>query len=968
MRAIQYASVSLLIFLCIKGHSQTYNFRNYTIEEGLASNETYYSLQGKDGYLYISTDRGLQRFDGRRFQTIPFADHKLSGTTVFSIHEDPRGVIWISSYRKGLFYLYKDTLRSYPHNDKLLQLAGHSFIDQFFVEQNGDIYFSITNLANIIFRFRNNGILDSLVIPGNLMNPEIGNSKQIYFKGKHVFAKRNSFKSTFKETVGSLQTFPVKIKDDIKYQLFYPRGGPATLHGDSILVGVNKTLVLYSKQGEYINEYIFDDQVLSITVDSDNQILVATFNGFYFIKKDNKPEYYLPGYAISGITQDREGGYWITSTNKGLLYLASFDIHVLASGQRSSCVEVYKNHLVILDYAPSLKSYHYNSSQFIHDTALSIPYIYKDVFINDEILGIPFQTFSLKNFKLTGKLDSFPKFRKHASLNDTAILIACKSGAYSVSLNNLKQVHPLIDSSYFCHAIFANSNYIYIGTDNGLIQFFRKTKKYKKVFPDILYQLVTDIKALNSTTLIVSTKTNGVLLLHDSSYTHLTPDNSQLLSLSCTSIMVENNQTFWIGTDAGICRIEQNKTGFQSFNVDVWDGLLSQKVNDLAIIDKLLIVSTDAGVCYLNTEAVPSDSSSILLKPSIPHKSIDQQNGDTIRLKSGIRNLTLSLNTITFKHLQHLKFSYKVNGAESMYTNSNVLYLNNLSPGLNTVTVNVANSNGQWNKKPSELSILVPAYFYEKTLFQILALILIIALIMGLTYAYLAYTYRKKMQKWRFSTLQLRELNLQLNPHFIFNAINNIQHLAGSDKAGDMSSFVQSFSKLTRKVLDNSKFKVITLAEEIENIKEYVKLEKLRFKGQSFEFSLEISPEIDLKKELVPPMILQPCVENAIWHGLLPKENNRLLSLTVEAIADGFKIIVEDNGIGLNSSEKRKSHSNNKTSVGISNTRLRLKLYDEMELGRSEFEVMETYKHDGKPSGVKAWFIFLPNSKTQVVA
>ncbi len=953
----------LLLVLHLPISAQSYNFRNYTVDDGLISNETYYALQAQDGYLYVSSDRGLQRFDGQKFTTVPFSKASLNGSTIFNLYEDAKGMLWVSTYRQGLFYLASDTLRPHPCNPQILEIAGNSFVDQFFIDTSGHLYFTIINKVEKMIRININNQVDTLIIKNHFGFKQDRNTKQVYLKNEHLLVKRSFLNSEVPSSLNNFKSFSVQTADATKEGEFYPRCGPGILYKDSVLVGIRNVLVVYTKSGKHLGEYVFKDQILSILIDTRHNILLGTASGFYRIPPSGKVEHMLTGYVINGITQDKENGYWFTSTTHGVFYLPSFDIPVLSEGSRISCMKSYENRVVQIDFTSTLNIYHVEGSSVEKDTGFQVGNAYEDVYLDKELLGLHHQSYIMTGTSLRARNDSFPKARRYERLDDTAMLIAAYDGAYLCSLEDITNRRPLIDDFYFCTALCANNDFIYIGTDNGLIRYSRRSGKHQTVLPNLLNQRVSDLAVLNEKTVVIATKTNGLVLLDGTSYTHLTPDNSLLLSTGCNSVAVENDSTFWLGTDMGISKIKKAPSGYHCQNIGQKDGLVSQKVNDLAIAGQLLFIGTDAGSCYLNTQSIELSHMPIQLKTEIPVKDVERRSNDTLWLKTGVRNVMLQLSPISFRRTEHLNYSYTLNKEEAVYTESPVFYLNKLDPGTNAIHINVANSNGVWNAKPVSLTIIAPFRFYEKTMFRLTAFGLLFTLLFGLMNFYMRYSYNKRLRKWKFSTLQLRELNLQLNPHFIFNALNTIHHLALNGNRPAINAFISNFSKLTRKVLDNSKFKVIPLAEELKNIEDYVALEKLRFEGQAFDFEMEVPEKIDLNKTLIPPMILQPCVENAIWHGLLPKEGYRLLSLKIHLIKEGFKVFVKDNGIGLTSAKARKAHVHHKSSVGVSNTRLRLQLYEEMEMGRADFDLKEIFDIQGKSTGVTATFTFKPNQE-----
>lgn len=174
---------------------------------------------------------------------------------------------------------------------------------------------------------------------------------------------------------------------------------------------------------------------------------------------------------------------------------------------------------------------------------------------------------------------------------------------------------------------------------------------------------------------------------------------------------------------------------------------------------------------------------------------------------------------------------------------------------------------------------------------------------------------------------QLMALRAQMNPHFVFNCLNSIQECIVTEKYGEASKYLNKFSKLFRMILNNSSKKLISIEEEIDVLKLYLDLEQMRFEN-SFEYTISIDRELDTNEILMPSMLLQPYVENAIWHGLMHKIGERKLIIAFKQKSDEiFECIVEDNGIGRQkSSELRAEQSKAKhhESKGLAITKDRL--------------------------------------------
>ncbi|WP_317900177.1 histidine kinase [Aurantibacillus circumpalustris] len=179
----------------------------------------------------------------------------------------------------------------------------------------------------------------------------------------------------------------------------------------------------------------------------------------------------------------------------------------------------------------------------------------------------------------------------------------------------------------------------------------------------------------------------------------------------------------------------------------------------------------------------------------------------------------------------------------------------------------------------------------------------------------------------KFAQLEMKALRSQMNPHFIFNAINSIQHYVLTNEKELANKYLVKFSQLMRNILDLSKQELITLSSELETINLYLDIESLRF-NNAFSYELKVSPDVFLNDVRLPPLIIQPFVENAIWHGLLLKEGNKKLTISVSKKEDYLVIEIDDNGIGREASRKFSKQELKRRSFGMDITQDRLNVLE----------------------------------------
>ena len=188
-----------------------------------------------------------------------------------------------------------------------------------------------------------------------------------------------------------------------------------------------------------------------------------------------------------------------------------------------------------------------------------------------------------------------------------------------------------------------------------------------------------------------------------------------------------------------------------------------------------------------------------------------------------------------------------------------------------------------------------------------------------------------KARKQANQLLMLKSLRAQMNPHFIFNVLNSINHYISKNDERSANKYLSEFSKLMRKVLQDSQKDLITLEDELEMTEIYLKLEHTRF-ADKFDYTINIDDNIDLKEINIPPMMIQPFLENAVWHGLRYKEEKGIINLDVSATNNkGVQIVISDNGIGRTQSKSLKTKNQQSyQSTGLKNIANRLDLVNDI--------------------------------------
>ncbi|TMI81120.1 MAG: hypothetical protein E6H10_12150 [Bacteroidetes bacterium] len=211
---------------------------------------------------------------------------------------------------------------------------------------------------------------------------------------------------------------------------------------------------------------------------------------------------------------------------------------------------------------------------------------------------------------------------------------------------------------------------------------------------------------------------------------------------------------------------------------------------------------------------------------------------------------------------------------------------------------------------------------------------------------------RAELQK-KGSELEMQALRAQMNPHFIFNCLSSINKFILKEDTDTASDYLTRFSRLIRTVLTNSQLSLIPLSDEIEMVRLYLEMERLRF-SDSFDYNIIYENTIESETIYIPPMLLQPFCENAIWHGLMHKQGQGKLDVTMSVVNDQLQCVIADNGIGREKAAEMKTKSGVKQkSFGLKITTERLALFNNEKSADSFFRTEDVLDQDGNISGTK---------------
>jgi len=202
--------------------------------------------------------------------------------------------------------------------------------------------------------------------------------------------------------------------------------------------------------------------------------------------------------------------------------------------------------------------------------------------------------------------------------------------------------------------------------------------------------------------------------------------------------------------------------------------------------------------------------------------------------------------------------------------------------------------------------------------------------------------------------LESEMLQTQRNPHFIFNSLNSIKYFAMTKSKSETSAYISDFSKLMRMILQNSRRKLTSLREELEFLQLYLEIESKRYQGK-FDYEFIVDKKINAQSLFIPPMLIQPIIENSMVHGLLPKTEKGMVSINFMVNEQVLKIVIEDNGIGRKASAllQRERKINTKSSLATKITNERIKVINELYQIKAEMTILDLNSEDGSSLGTR---------------
>ncbi|PQJ23013.1 histidine kinase [Tenacibaculum sp. SG-28] len=533
--------------------------------------------------------------------------------------------------------------------------------------------------------------------------------------------------------------------------------------------------------------------------------------------------------------------------------------------------------------------------------------------INTNQVLIGFSTYSiilnLSDYSYK-KTNYYGNIKDFTLINANTIVIAGHDRSYVSQLNNNKERLLYNERSFAVH-YSKKQNSFYIAYINGIKKFDAAFKPRDIKFKEQSIYAQDIAETSNGIVWFSTTKDGLVGVKNDEIIYHYTDQNGLLSNL--TNVLKSDGDLLWVVTSKGIQVLDTVTGEFQ--NLTKKDGLVSYNISDIEILDNTLYFSTNTGVFVVDKrkifkKGVVSDFS--FTEILINGKKVPIQ--EKFEFLYGDNTIQFKFHTNGYLSSDHMQYQYQLlenEDSKSWITldqGDSQLTFNNLASGQYDLKVRGVEIDGK-NETPIKRAIIeVRLPFYKSLWFTILIFLLILMLvwygftkqIQDIENKQIRVLEQERIQK-QLVFSKLESLQAQMNPHFIFNALNSIQNLVLKENKFSAYNYLTKFSLFIRENLNMSRKSFVDFQEELDLIYKYLELENLRF-GDEFSYVINVQDEVHNIK--IPTMIIQPFIENAIKHGLLHKtKGDKRLVLDFYKL-DVLVCVITDNGIGMKASKE----------------------------------------------------------------
>jgi hypothetical protein len=968
-----------ILILCIiaASHVTTFgqfsSFVQYDMDKGMPSNTAYFVLKDADGYLWITTDKGVVKYDGYDFTTYTTRDG-LSDNEVFEGYQDSKKRIWFSTL-SGIPTVYSNgSFVNFEHIAKLIETESTGPCYRI-IETPYGIYF-LNRRA--IYRYDDNRVCK--ISSNGSYFTSIGyhpKSKLLYT----VMSGRRKLLTI--DSKNRIDSFPVPIQPGSNISKIL-------IKGDKLMYTSWHTFSIVDLEKKNTQQFEFDSELLTVVnTNNDSTVLIgsADYVAEFNLYRNTWKYKFRDQPGVTCIYTGPDRSYWATSLNTGINFFGNEKVEVLSDKnvlpfKYITLVRKIGHRLLITSdkFRLCIYNLHTQKVEYYFDESGKIPgrgFASTIRVANNGDIYVSFRVLLMK-IDTKGNVTRIPLkqvsydliytpqyyFCLHTDLFSrrlsTASITALSDDYESMEVNAR---HLFLDPE--SHRIFAygSAGLFKLNTDS-----FNRVRNYSNV--EELKSNISAMVKLGKDFYAVGSTVSGLHFLNNNKVMASISVEGGLSSNYVSCVTLDKNE-LWIGTDHGInvLNLDTRNGKYELKILGKKDGIFSDEINDIYIDQDTVFASSPTGLFIFK-------KNDIIRSPETPVLNIDYIKFGTSLAKPGhdYRStqevVRVKYTGISYNSQGNMVYRYKLAPVDDEwhYTSSREIEYPSLRPNFYTLTIQCKGGSGNWSEEKMIRFEIVP-FFWQRVDVQICIAFLLVATsliliwvriralkrqnriqqkLLRLENEKLEITKNKALQEKEIIELEQQALRLHMNPHFIFNAINAIQGFYAGNEVDKAKQFISYFSKLLRMILETSKEKLIPVNLEIDIIKSYLELFLLRFENK-YDYQIRMDEEMEEDFLMIPPMVVQPFVENAVLHGISPMKAKGNISIDFKLEPDFLKVTIKDNGIGRKRSSEMKMFSKNK-STGIQVTQMRLKHMDARKRVDQTVEIIDL-EENGEPAG-----------------
>jgi sensor histidine kinase YesM/ligand-binding sensor domain-containing protein len=930
---------SVLTGCFFKSSGQQYSYKHYDIKDGLAGNNVYHAVIDRDNFLWFCTETGVSRFDGTHFKNFTTADG-LPDNEILKMFVDSRGRVWMAPFKNEISYYSKGKIHNTKNDTVLSRLQLTANVVSISESGDGDIVLLNNSEIAIIrpngktsYLKAQNEYLHNFFTPvatgtnsaGNIFL-FLGESVGYLTSTKHLY-KLSILPDTFAinreqpvlNFIGGT-TNTVYIKNNL---FIYPDDDSRSAATQVNIYNVisKKNIVIPSPKGlNWIS--ILNDSIIYLNTKTG----VIEFN----CNKREVISRYLEGQSITAAFKDSEGYLWFTTPENGIWRLNSREMKNTGFTDNEGFKQVFsliQSGSLIVAGSSGEQLYTFNPLTGGERKSLTLKSnnskkIVKIMIENERLYcltedALYSSSLALDDIrKLTTGIQTIHAFKDMDIRKEAGgiIKVVIATHALTLFIQIKDRENTLLDgfNGRATSVCFADKG-VYVGTLAGL--------KYADSANNVTYLADTDPLLANRITkllyaknkLWIGTNDNGVVCF-DGKKVIKNISAKEGLTGNIVRAMYADGDYLWVGTDRGLNKINiADTTCPVVMRYTTADGLASDMIHAVFVNDDKVYVGTPRGVTFFDEKKVANDSRCDLRILGITVSGKERQyDSSKLFLAHKNNNIRFDFVGLSYKSAGDIIYSYKLSGIDDDWktTKENFLQYPTLPSGSYELLLQATNKFGV-KSDIITLRFEIAQTIAEKSWFRILVL----AAALGLTW-WLASLRTKRIRtrerekaatSGRIAELEQQALKAQMNPHFIFNCLNSIQQYVFDKDVAGANKFITGFSRLIRQTMENSSKHKVSAAEEEAYLNTYLALEKNRFEDK-FDYSITIDEKIQKDEVFLPPMLLQPFIENSIRHGIRLKQNGKgLIEINISLDVNDLICTIIDNGAGRAAAQAFKS-------------------------------------------------------------